>query len=724
MINPRLLLSQLLGGERQPVTVELRFGSDLTAQTVEAVLAIVAGLPRGSIVRFETLATEQGIRHFCRADQPTLDSLSGQLRGLAPSTRIEPRPTRVDSQWRMGARLAWSRRHALLRTDAVAEAAASVLSALGPLSPGETLLLQLVLQPGHPTVLPAPEREAGSVGLVGGTHVNTHVLTGLRSKHSGPLLRCRALVAVACGHPKRGSHLLGRVVSVFRSRRGAYASLQVRRLSPRGVEQALRRRPRGGDLLSPSELAGLAGWPIGAPQIHGLDLGASPLLLPDHRIPTTGRLLGVSTWPAAHHRALAQPVIGGLSHGVLAGGTGVGKSTMAANWIAADVRDGRGCLVLDGKGDLVEDVLGCIPPERVQDVIVIDPARGGAIPGLRLFTPGSDPDLAADLVVGVLADVFRDTWRVRSEQWIRAGLALLAHDPSSTFGDLAYLYGDDLYRHHLLGRVDDRMLQATWAAFEAMKPGERANQLGAPLNKLTQLLGRRMIRAVFSQPDGVDLREAIRRNRIVLVSLSPGQLSTPVARLTGAMVLHSLFSAVQARAAIRPAARTPWYVYVDEPTALGDIPVPLDSLFETARGMGVGLTITAQSVTQLPQHVRRAALTNAATLIAFRQTADDAELLARHLPGVTAEALQHLGAFEAVARIGLGPGATTAPCSLRTLTPPTVISNPTAIRHASAERYGRDPKAVDQALAARHQQHQPAENQSGATPVGRRRRHP
>src|SRR5581483_8426900 len=380
--------------------------------------------------------------------------------------------------------------------------------------------------------------------------------------------------------------------------------------------------------------------------------------------------------------------------------------------------------VLDGKGDLIQDVLTAIPPDRVADVIVIDPASGGAIPGLRVFTPGGDPDLAADFVLGVLKDIFRDSWGVRSEQWLRAGLVTLAHDPTATLGDLPYLFSNDSYRQQLVGRLNDPLLQATWAAFEAMKPAERANQLGAPLNKLTQLLGRRLIRTVFSQPDGIDLREAIRLNRILLVSLSPGRLGTPAARLTGALVLHSLFSAVQARATPPPAGRTPFFAYVDEPTALGDIPVPLDNLFETARGMGVGLTLATQSASQLPRHVARAALTNTSTLLAFRQTADDAELLARQLPGITADGLQHLGAFEAIARIGLAPGQTTAPCSLRTLTPPPLISNPTAIRHTSAQRYGKDPKAVDQALAARHQQQTQPVDDVGDQPVGRRRRQP
>ena len=184
-----------------------------------------------------------------------------------------------------------------------------------------------------------------------------------------------------------------------------------------------------------------------------------------------------------------------------------------------------------------------------------------------------------------------------------------------------------------------------------------------------------------------------------------------------------LFSAVQARTTISPAKRTPFLAYVDEPKVLGDIPVPMDSMFELARGMGVGLTISAQALDQLPDPVRKAALTNAATLVAFRQTADDAALLARDLSGVTAEQLQSLGRFEIVARIGLHAGEIAAPASAHTLPAPAPISDPQAVRAASAVRYGTAPATVDQTLAARH--HQPTGNKKdgpSSTVIGRTRR--
>jgi hypothetical protein len=199
-----------------------------------------------------------------------------------------------------------------------------------------------------------------------------------------------------------------------------------------------------------------------------------------------------------------------------------------------------------------------------------------------------------------------------------------------------------------------------------------------------------------------DMREVLSQGRVVIVSLSPGVIGSPASRLLAALVIHELFQAVQARARVPAAERHPFYVYVDEPKVFTDIPLPLDSLFELARGLGVGLTLGVQSVAQLPVDLARAALTNAATLIAFRQNADDAKLLARELPGVSAEELQALGRFEIAARIGLGPGDVSPPVTGRTLPPSEATSDPETIRRESAGRYGRRPEDVDAALLEEH----------------------
>ncbi len=515
---------------------------------------------------------------------------------------------------------------------------------------------------------------------------------------------------------------MGRLVSVARSRRGGYGGLVVRKRSERQLARLLGRRSlRGGDFFSPAELAPLLALPVDAPQVGGLSLGTAPVLMPSQRIPTTGRVLATSTWPGSD-RVLAQPVIGGLSHSLYAGPSGVGKSALILNLTAQEIAAGRGVLVVDGKGDLAADALGVIPKHRRRDVIALDLGWDGPVPGLRLFGRGS-AELTADLILAVLRDLYSDSWGPMSQRWLRAGLVLLGGDPAATLADFPFVFSHDGYRRRLVAKLTDPLAQQTWSAFETMmSPQERAHQLAAPLGKIDEIIGRSSVRAVLAQSGRdakLDMREVLRTGKIVIVSLSPGQIGVPAARLLGALTIHELFGAVQARAALTPEHRTPFSVFVDEPKVLGDISrnVPLDNLYELARGMGVGLTLSVQSLTQLPAELRAAATTNASTVIAFRQSAADSRILSAELPGTTSEGLQNLGKHEVIMRIGLGPGEVTAPVSGRTFPPPTAISDPETVRRASAERYGADPAEIDAALAERHKI-----GGADERPVGRSRR--
>jgi hypothetical protein len=547
----------------------------------------------------------------------------------------------------------------------------------------------------------------------------------LRSKYAGPVLLARVVVAVAAGSEGRGVNLLTRVVAVLRARTGLRGQPVVRYGRSGRVQRFMERAPlSGGSRFSPAELTGMVGWPIDAPRVPGLVLGVAPQLMPSPQIPRKGgRVLAHSTWPGMEGRALAQLLVGALSHMVVAGPSGVGKSALLASAVGQDIAAGRGCLVLDGKGDLAAEILRLVPERRLGDVIVLDPARPGPVPGLRVFE-GGDPELAGDLVLGMFRSIFIDSWGVRSDKWLRAALVTLAHDRTATLADLPFLFASDSFRRRLTGRLHDPLLKATWAQFEALTPEGRAQQLGSPLGKVNELVGRRVVRSVLAQSEPKwDMREVLRRGQVVIVSLSPGVIGSPASRLLAALVIHELFQAVQARTHVPAEKRRPFFVYVDEPRVFTDIPMPLDSLFELARGLGVGLTLSAQSISQLPADLARAALTNAATLVAFRQNHDDARLLARELPGVTPEELQALGRFEIAARIGLGPGDVSAPVTGRTLAPPEPLSDPETVRRESAARYGHDPSEVDAALLTRHGlSDQAAGTVADEAPLQRRRR--
>ena len=689
-------------------TVQLHFGRDVTPEAVVGALDRVAGLHPGAVVMLDVLAEADGITHWLHGDQATLDTLRGSLRALMPSLRLVSVDAPTGASYQFGRAIRLRGRLRVLRSDSPEETSAGLLAAVQPLGKSERLLIRWLIRPGR--ALPVPRARDGQL-------IEPEDRRRLRIKNEGGVVRARGIVAATAGHPQRAAHLLGRVASVLRTRSTPYGQLRATPLGTARLRRALARRAFVlGDRYAAAELAGLLAWPISAPVLPGLSLGTSPLLMPSGRLPRSGRVLGTATWPGAE-RPIAQPVVGALSHTFIAGPTGVGKSTLLTNLIVSDIAAGRGAVVIDGKGDTVAAVLARIPKDRARDVIVLDCASAGPQPGFQPFG-SSDPELAADVVLGVLSDLFRDSWGPLSERYLRAGLVAVAHDPAGTLADVPFVFSDPVYRRELVGRLRDPLTRATFAGFESMSAGERQHQLAAPLNKLGALLGRPIVRTVLGQAEPqLDFAAVLQGQKIVVISLAPARVGAPAARLIGALSVFALFQAVQARASLPERARRPFFVAVDEPKALGDLPMPLDALLEQARGLGVGVCIAPQSMAQLPKAVREAALTNVATRIVFRQHADDARLLARDLPGVTAEELGDLAAFEAVARIGLGPGDVAPLVSMKTAPLVRAVSDPQALREMSAERFGASLKRVDDALDARHRH-------GAEAPVGRRRRQP
>jgi hypothetical protein len=724
-----------------PVPAEVRFPSDLTAVQVETLLGHLASLGRGVSVTFTVEATAEGLRFGVCAPYGPFHNLTSALRGIAPEVRIEEVEPDSAVSFRYGVRLVWRGPWPLLRTDAPEPAVASLLGGLTGLRSGERLRLVVSIRPAGrergPRPRPASVNRTDPLERIGFGRppLSSDELRAIRAKLAGALLRVRLVIAAEAASRGRAEHLLGRVSTALRSRQFGRGHLVVRRLSlnrlRRALDAAARPSPFGvaqsGLVLSPSELAPLIGWPLQAPRLPGLSYGTAPLLVPSARIPSggRGRVFGRSDWPGMTARRLIQPVAGAATHSLILGPTGVGKSTLVTGLALQQAKAGEGFVFLDLKGDAADELLAGLPPKRHADVIVLDPSGGLPVPGLRTFGSG-DPELTADLLLGTFRGLFERSFGVYSEHYLSLAFRTLAHDPQATLADVEPLFGNPAFRQRIIGSLTDPMLRSGWAALDELSPAQRAEQLASPLRKIGALVGRRTIRAVVAQArPRFHLRHVLRRGQIVVVSLSPGRLGSEATRLLAALLLWELYSAVLARQSVPTAERRAFGIYLDEPKVLASIPVPLDSMFELFRGMNVGLTMTGQAITQLPKPVVSAALTNASTLVVFRQNARaDAELLARHLPGVSAEQLQHLDRFATVMRLGLGDGEVAPTVTGMTAPLPAPITDPVELRRRSAERYGRSAEEVDAALAERHGVNLPTDTDDAASDsgTGRRRR--
>lgn len=694
------------------VSRELRFPADLSPEQVEGFLTHVAGTRRSPVI-LTVEATEGAMRFFLSAPKAVIASIAASLSGIAPEVRLddaspEELPVTVAS------RLRWAGRWALLRTSDPEITVAGLLGALASVGHDERIRLVVRLHPSGAVGRPKAQtsRKSNAIDALHDGGVPREDLRALRLKFSLPLLRAEVVVGASASPDVRAAQLVERVIAALRSNSGQRGTPRVRRLHGTAAARALNSparfpRLRSHTVLSARELVPLVGLPIQSPRVTGISYGVAPRLMPPHDLPRTGRVFARSNWPQAKQRALAQPATGGLQHTAIIGGTGSGKSALIANLVLQDVRAGRGALVVDAKGDLVDDLLRLIPPERQNDVVVLDPASGGAQPGLALFAPGKtherDPELTADLILGTLRELFADAWGIRTSQYLRLGLLTLAQTRGATLPELPLLFSDGGFRRRALAEIDDPLLLAAWRRFDALSSANQATQLAPALTKLEELVGRRRVRVVVGQAfPRLHFGEVLAKGRIVLVRLPPGLLGASVTRLLAALVLWQFFSAVEARAALPSEQRRPFMAYIDEIAALGAMPLPIEDLLERARGLGVGLTLAPQTVSQLSRSVQDALLGNVGSLVSLRLSDQEAKKVAAELPGISAEQLQHLEQFEVALRLSLAPGRVTPTMTGKTLPPPDVISDADEVRRRSAERYGASIEDVDAAHAKRH----------------------
>jgi hypothetical protein len=400
------------------------------------------------------------------------------------------------------------------------------------------------------------------------------------------------------------------------------------------------------------------------------------------------------------------------------GPTGVGKSTLATGLALADVAAGRSVVLIEPKGDVVSDILARIPRDRLDDVVVVDPAEPQLPIGLNpLLAHGRSAELIADQVLAVFR-ALSESWGPRLEVVMHAALLTLARRGDASLCALPALLTNPAVRTRLRAGEDDLALDQFWGWFEALSPGEQQQVVAPVLTRLQPVLLRPTVRTMVGQlQPRFRIEEVFTNRRIVLVALRRGAIGPEAAALIGSLFIAELWQAVLGRTAIAPERRHPVVVYADEFQDYVHLPTDMADALAQARGLGVGLTLAHQHLAQLPGTLRAAVLANARSRVCFQLAGDDAHTIARLSGGrLDAQDFQRLPRFEAYAQLVVG-GEVTEFASLRTLPLPPTAVDPQLVREASRRRYGRPLDEVEAEI--RHLlEGEPEQPQA----VGRRRR--
>ncbi len=341
-----------------------------------------------------------------------------------------------------------------------------------------------------------------------------------------------------------------------------------------------------------------------------------------------------------------------LQHMHVIGTSGTGKSTLLFNLIKQDIENGRGVGVLDPHGDLVDHILGIIPPGRINDVVLLDPSDLDFPVGFNILQAHSE--LEKTLLASDLVSVFRrlsTSWGDQMDSVLsHAVLAFLESDTGGSLLDLRRFLLEPEFRASFLETVRDQEVVYYWQKGFSHLTGNRS--IGPILTRLEEFLTHKSIRYMVAQRENrLDLANVMDSGKIFLGKISHGAIGRENSHLLGTLLVSKFQQLAMARQAQAEKNRRDFILYVDEFSNF--ITPSMAEILDGTRKYHLGLVLAHHELRQLEKdrEVASAVMSNAYSRVCFRVGDQDARTLEAGFSHFGAKDIQNLGTGEAVCRV-------------------------------------------------------------------------
>ncbi|MEA3292897.1 MAG: type IV secretion system DNA-binding domain-containing protein [Patescibacteria group bacterium] len=466
-------------------------------------------------------------------------------------------------------------------------------------------------------------------------------------------------------------------------------------------------------LLNTEELSSLFHFPttnIKTPKVKFLKAKSSA---PPANLPKQGIILGKNFYRGVE-TVICMQKNDRRRHLYTIGQTGTGKSVFLQNMIVQDIRDGQGVGLIDVHGDLVENILGLIPQERVKDVVVFNPADLERPLGLNMLEYDPKYPEQKTFVVNELINIFDKLYDLKTtggpmfEQYARNALLLLIDDPTEKFTlmEVSKVLADEEFRIRLLSKCNNTVVKDFWEK-EAQKAGGEialANMVPYITSKFNVFTTNDYMRPIIGQPvNSINFRQIMDEKKILLVNLSKGRLGDINSSLLGLIITGKLLMAAFSRVDIAEEERQDFYFYIDEFQNFATDSIA--TILSEARKYRLSLIMAHQFIGQLEDKIKGAIFGNVGSMVSFRTGAEDAEFLVKQFePVFDANDLINIDNFNAYIKLMIN-NQTSIPFNLLTEPPQKGNSRiAQAVKEYSRLKYGRDKKIVNEEIASRWQQ--------------------
>lgn len=532
-----------------------------------------------------------------------------------------------------------------------------IVGALSELKPDEIGLFQVLWQPVHEDWLGSIMR---SVTRADGKpfFVNLPELTSAaETKISKPLFA--AVVRIAAK-----AETLDRAIEIACDMAGAlrpFSDPQGNHLIPlkndeypvdgHVIDMLFRQSRRSGMILNSDELVGLVHLPSSDVRSPALQRQVGKT----HAAPASARQQGLLLGNNEHAGEKIEVRLSAeqrTKHCHIIGASGTGKSTLLFNLIRQSIEKDEGIAVLDPHGDLIDRVLGVIPQERIDDVVLVDPSDARYSVGFNILSAHSD--LEKNLLSSDLVAVFQrlsTSWGDQMNSVLQnAILAFLESERGGTIADLRWFLIEPPFRNEFLKSVKDSEVVYYWQKSFPLLTGGKS--IGPILTRLENFLSQKPIRHMVSQPENkLDFAHIMDSGKIFLAKLPEGLLGKENSYLLGTLLVSKFQQIAMSRQAQAVESRRLFNIVIDE--FANFISPSMAEILTNARKYRVSLTLAHHELQQLQRNsdVASAVMSHPYTRIVFRVGDDDSKKLAEGFSHFEAKDLRNLETGQAIARV-------------------------------------------------------------------------
>lgn len=472
-------------------------------------------------------------------------------------------------------------------------------------------------------------------------------------------------------------------------------------------------------LLNSEELASLYHFPLSSTETPNILWLTAKIAPAPNDVPTEGISLGDNVYRGVK-KEIRIKRDDRRRHTYIVGKSGTGKSVLLANMAIQDIQNGEGVCVLDPHGDLIDDILDRLPPERAEDVIIFSPNDRERPLALNLLEYDPRYPEQKSFVINEMIGIFDKLYDLKAtggpmfEQYMRNAMLLIMDDPEtgSTLMEIPKVLADADFRRLKLSRCHNQTVIDFWKKEAEKAGGEAALANITPYitSKLTSFISNDMMRPIIGQQKSAfNLREIMDKQKILLIDLPKGSVGEMNSYLLGMILVGKILMAALSRTDMEAQKRKDFYLYIDE--FQNFTTSSICQILSEARKYALNLIIAHQYIGQLSKgqntEIRDAVFGNVGTTICFKVGAEDAQTLVKEFTPVFNEYdLINIDKGTAYIKL-LVENSALRPFSLKTLWPLVGVKQPglnEEVRSLSRLKYGQNVRLVEAEISRRTNQ--------------------